>query len=188
MSKKPQHSQIVPHARRNYPSNAAKHSQIFPHDKRNYLYNPAPQSIKEIRPNITTSLTNLTYLTHHLQYSAQLLRHQAIPLHHPQPTINLVHNITPRISPPFITTLFDVLRHRPPLDQIRLLNQIHIQARTHMPSDMAMERPHARIIRVILQHYKPWRSGCATSYDLRVSALGVLLVDDLAVPFALAIS
>lgn len=51
-----------------------------------------------------------------------------------------------------------------------------------MPRDMAMERPHARIVREILQHDIPRSGRRAGLHELHVAALRVGLVHDGAVP------
>lgn len=51
-----------------------------------------------------------------------------------------------------------------------------------MPRDMAMKRPHARVIRVVLQDNVPRRSGRAALHDLHVASLRVLLMGDSPIP------
>ena len=47
---------------------------------------------------------------------------------------------------------------------------------------MAVERPHTRVIRLILQHDIPRRTSGARLHDLHVATLSIRLVDDFAVP------
>lgn len=51
-----------------------------------------------------------------------------------------------------------------------------------MPRDVAMERPNARIVSIVLQHDVPGSGRRARLDELHVAALGVSLVDDGAVP------
>ena len=53
-----------------------------------------------------------------------------------------------------------------------------------MPRDVAMERPHARIVSEVLQHDVAGGGRGAGLHELHVAALGVLLVRDGAVPGA----
>ena len=87
-----------------------------------------------------------------------------------------------RIIRPRNTSLLDTTRQHPLLQQRLLLNRVDIQPRANMPRDMAMERPHAGIVREVLQHDVTWSGGGAGLDELHVSALGVGLVDDGAVP------
>lgn len=47
---------------------------------------------------------------------------------------------------------------------------------------MAMERPHTRVISVILQHDVPRRTSRSRLHELHVATLSIRLVDDFAVP------
>ena len=53
-----------------------------------------------------------------------------------------------------------------------------------MPCDVAMERPRARIIREVLQDNVCWSVRSPALYQLGITALGVRLVGDCAVPFS----
>ena len=86
------------------------------------------------------------------------------------------------ISGPIDTSLLHTSRKDPLLQERRLLDRIDVQTRADMPRDMAMERPHARIIRVILEHEIPRRASRAGLDNLDVATLGICLVDDCAVP------
>ena len=55
-----------------------------------------------------------------------------------------------------------------------------------MPRNVAMERPDARIIGLVLQNDIARVSSCAWADELHVAALGVLLVNDGAVPETVA--
>lgn len=86
------------------------------------------------------------------------------------------------ISGPIDTSLLHTSREDPLLQERRLLDRIDVQTRADMPRDMAMERPHARIIGVILEHDIPRRASRAGLDNLDVATLGICLVDDCAVP------
>ena len=90
----------------------------------------------------------------------------------------------PTISRPINTSLLRALGDVPLRQQRRLLQQIHIQPRAHMPRNVAMERPHARVVCVVLQHEVAGVGGAATLDDLHVAALCIGLVRDGAVPLA----
>ena len=116
------------------------------------------------------------------------LRHRKVPRKHPLlPRINLIHNILRRIRIPRITRILHHRRQHLLLNQRILLNRIDIQSPTNMPRNMAMERPRARIIGVVLQHDVGRVRGSAALDELRVAALRVFLVRDDAVPFAEAL-
>ena len=56
-----------------------------------------------------------------------------------------------------------------------------------MPRDMAMERPHARIIRIVLQHQIPRRILVFRPlHNLHIAARGGGVIRDFPVPFPLA--
>lgn len=84
-----------------------------------------------------------------------------------------------RVVGPVDASLPDAVGQHPFLQQRRLLNGVDVQARAHVPRNVAMERPHARVVGLILQHDIAKRL-----HELHVAALGVGLVDDLAVPSA----
>ena len=67
-----------------------------------------------------------------------------------QPGINLIHHIMTRIIRPRHTSLLHTIRQHALLQLGHLLNRINIQSSANMPRDMAMERPHARIVRLVL--------------------------------------
>ena len=89
-----------------------------------------------------------------------------------------------RIIRPTNTGLLDTIRQHHLLQQGHLLDRVDIQARTDMPGDMAMEGPDARIIGEVLEDDVAGRGGGTPLDELDVAALGVLLVDDGAVPGA----
>lgn len=70
------------------------------------------------------------------------------------------------------------LRHRASVvDLIRLLHEINVQAGADMPRDVAVERPHARVVGVVLD------DEVAVALDLlHVTALSEGIARDLAVP------
>lgn len=57
-----------------------------------------------------------------------------------------------RIIRPIATRLRHDLRHALLLDRVRMLHQIHIQPAADVPGDVAVEGPHARVVRVVLHH------------------------------------
>ena len=87
-----------------------------------------------------------------------------------------------RVSGPVNTSLLHTSGKDPLLQERRLLNRIDVQTRADMPRDMAMERPHARIVRVILEHDIARRASSARLNDLHIATLGICLVNDCAVP------
>ena len=111
------------------------------------------------------------------------LRHQPPNLPLLQATINLIHNMIMSISIPINTKLIYTLRNLSLLQLLCLLHRINIQARANMPRDVAMERPDAWIIGLVLQDNEAWfGEGDGLSEDLYVAALGVLLMGYRAVP------
>ena len=79
------------------------------------------------------------------------LRHREIPRKHPLlPRINLINHILRRIRIPRTTRILHHRRQHLLLNQRVLLNRIDIQPPTNMPRNMAMKRPRARIVRVVL--------------------------------------
>ena len=89
-----------------------------------------------------------------------------------------------RIIRPSDTGLLDAAGQDPLLQQRLLLDGVDVQARADVPRDVAVERPHARVVGDVLQHDVARGGGGARLDDLDVAALGVLLVDDGAVPGA----
>ena len=67
-----------------------------------------------------------------------------------QPAINLIHNIVVSIITPVNTKLVHTLRNISQLQQLGLLDGVNIQSRANMPRNMAMERPDAGIICLVL--------------------------------------
>ena len=91
----------------------------------------------------------------------------------------------PRKRRPIPTRLVRRLRDLQLLDILGPLQHINIQARADMPRDMAMERPHAGIVHVKLNHDIPGRAaGVGGRQDLHVAALRVVDVGDSPVPGA----
>ena len=91
----------------------------------------------------------------------------------------------PRKLRPVTTRLRNRRRHLQVLNILRPFQHIDIQARTHVPRDVAMERPHARIIHVELHNDIPRRAARVSGrQDLHVAALRVVHVRDLPVPRA----
>ena len=90
----------------------------------------------------------------------------------------------PRIRRPIHTSLLDTIRQHPLLQQRQRLNSINIQTRANMPRNMAMERPHARIIRIVLQDDISRSGRTARLDDLHVATLRVGLMGYFAVPGA----
>ena len=111
--------------------------------------------------------------------------HGKVPCKHPLlPRINLIHNILRRVRIPRITRILHHGRQHFLLDQSVLLNRVDVQPTAHVPRDVAMEGPRARIVGVVLQHDVCRVRGRAALDELRVAALRVFLVRDGAVPFA----
>jgi hypothetical protein len=102
-----------------------------------------------------------------------------------QSTINLINNSPPRKLTPIPTTL----RHHPRnlhfLDILRSFQNTNVQPSRHMPSNMAMKRPHAWVVLVDLQYHI---GGCVCVFGGLdpdcVAALGVGRVGDCVVVFA----
>ena len=88
-----------------------------------------------------------------------------------------------RIRIPRLAHISHNRRQHPLLQQPRLLNRIDIQTSTHMPRDMAMKGPRAGVIGVVLQDDVGRVIRGAALQHLRVAALRVLRVRDVAVPF-----
>lgn len=89
-----------------------------------------------------------------------------------------------RVIRPRDTGLLDAVRQHALLQQRLLLDGVDVQARAHVPGDVAVEGPDARVVRHVLQHDVPRGGRGAGLDDLHVAALGVLLVGDGAVPGA----
>ena len=87
-----------------------------------------------------------------------------------------------RVVGPINTSLLHTIGQNSLLQERFLLNGIDVQPRANMPCNMAVERPHTRVISVILQHDIPRRTRGATLHDLHVATLSIRLVDDCAVP------
>ena len=87
-----------------------------------------------------------------------------------------------RVAGPIDARLLHTTRQDPLLQKRRLLDGVDVQSSADMPRDMAMERPHARVVGVVLQHDVPGRARRARLHNLDVATLRVRLVDDCAVP------
>lgn len=78
-------------------------------------------------------------------------------------------------------------RNNPLLDGSRLLHEVDVETRANVPGNVAVERPDARIVRVVLNHHVT-RADSAVSVtvsrlqDLHVAPLGVLDVGDGSIP------
>lgn len=77
----------------------------------------------------------------------------------PQPAINLIDNIICCIITPINTGLVHTLRNLSVLQLLRLLDRINIQSRANMPRNVAMERPDAGVIGLVLQNNVARHSG-----------------------------
>ena len=83
---------------------------------------------------------------------------------------------------PTDTSLPDAVWQDLGLQSRLLFDGVDVQARADVPRDVAVERPHPRVIRLVLQHDIAGVGRGTGLHDLHVAALGVLLVDDRAVP------
>ena len=92
-----------------------------------------------------------------------------------------------RIRIPRLTDIRHHRRQHPLPQQPRLLNRIDVQPPTHMPRDVAMKGPRAGVVGVVLQNDVGGIVRGAALQHLRVAALRVLRVRDVAVPFAEAL-
>ncbi len=73
-----------------------------------------------------------------------------------QPRINLIDNIMARVRRPSSASVAHSLRQHPLLDRIDLLHHIHVQASADVPRNVAMERPYAWIVGVVLNDNVAW--------------------------------
>lgn len=89
-----------------------------------------------------------------------------------------------RVIRPRDTSLLDAVGQHPLLQPRRLLNRVDVQPRADVPRDVAVEGPHARVVRLVLQHDVARRGGGARLHELHVPPLRVGLVGDCAVPGA----
>ena len=111
-------------------------------------------------------------------FSGPFSEQKDVPLPTPlQPRINFLNHVVTRVIRPGDASLLDAVRQHPLLQLGHLLDRVDIQARAHMPRDVAMERPHAGVVRLVLQH-----DVTVSLHELHVAPLRVLLVDDGAVP------
>ena len=83
---------------------------------------------------------------------------------------------------PIPASLCHGARHDSLLEQLRLLHQVHIQARGNVPRNVTMERPDAGVVRVVL--YDEVAVGLQ---ELHVTALRIGLVDYGAIPCTCAL-
>jgi hypothetical protein len=90
-------------------------------------------------------------------------------------TINLIHNIGIRVLLPTVTRLLHNKRNRQvtACNIFRPLKNICIQSSTRMPSNMAMERPNSRIVRIELHYHVTLRPN-----QLNIATLGVVAIGD----------
>ena len=89
-----------------------------------------------------------------------------------------------RIRVPRIASVGHNRRQHSLLQQGRLLNCVDVQPSAHVPCDVAMEGPRAGVICVVLQDNVCRPVWSPTLNQLGITALGVRLVGDLAVPFS----
>ena len=92
----------------------------------------------------------------------------------------------PRIARPVDTSLRHDLRQDALLQQVSRLDGVDVQAGADMPGNVAVERPDAWVVGVVLQdEITVLAGGRAAGLDeLHIAALGVVLMGDLSVPFA----
>ena len=120
-------------------------------------------------------------LQHHVLPSEEKKISRLAPL---QPRINLVHDIMTRIVSPSNTSLLDTVWQDPLLQERLLLDGVDVQPGADMPCDVAMERPHAWVVCIILQHEVARCASSTRLHELHVAALSVVLVCDGTVPGA----
>lgn len=102
---------------------------------------------------------------------------------HLQPRINLIHNMRMTPRRPIPTRLRHDHRDILLLDIPRPFEDVDVQARTDVPSDVAVERPDARVVGRELQDLIGWDAGGgARGEDLNIPSLRVGFVGDDAVP------
>ena len=89
-----------------------------------------------------------------------------------------------RIRVPRIASVSHNRRQHSFLKQGGLLDCVDVQTTAHVPCDVAMEGPRARVIREVLQDNVCRIVRSPTLNQLGITALGVRLVSDLAVPFS----
>lgn len=88
----------------------------------------------------------------------------------------------PSESGPVTTGLRYRRRQHPLRQQTCLFNRVDIQSSAYMPSDVAMKRPHAGVVCVVLQD-EISRSGCAAGLnELHITTLSVALMGDGSIP------
>lgn len=102
--------------------------------------------------------------------------------------VDLIHDIACRVCVPGLAGVGHDRRQHSLLQQSVLLDGVDVQARAHVPGDVAMEGPRAWVVRVVLQDDVPGLAGCVGTLDqLRVATLRVLLVGDFTVPRSLTL-
>ena len=101
--------------------------------------------------------------------------------------INLVHNMPRRPCVPRLACIRHNRRQHPLLQLARLLDRVDVQSAAHVPRNVAMEGPRAGIVRVVLQNDVCRICYGASLDQLGVTALRVLRVGDVAVPYAEAL-
>jgi len=94
-----------------------------------------------------------------------------------QPRVNLRHVVRLGEVPPVAAGLRDRSRHIHLPHLLGLLEQVDVHALRSVPRDVAVHRPHARVVELDLDD-----EVTAGADELGVAALRVLGVDDLAVP------
>jgi hypothetical protein len=110
---------------------------------------------------------------------------------HLQPRIHLIRHIISSIRIPRITQIKHILLKILLPNILRAFQNLHKQPPTHMPREMAMQRPRPRIILLELQHHEtrlhsPSRIA-RILHLMDVAAQRVSCVDDAAVPVAEAL-
>jgi hypothetical protein len=106
-----------------------------------------------------------------------------------QPRIDLLRQILTTPRRPVATRLRHRRRELDLLDLLGVRDSIHIQAAGHVPSHVAVERPHAGVVGFDLHdHVRRCAVGLGVVQNVHVAALWVLWVDDAAVPFAVTFS
>ena len=89
-----------------------------------------------------------------------------------------------RVRVPRITSVGHDRRQHSLLQQGRLLNCVDVQTGAHVPCDVAVERPRAWVVREVLQDNVCRSVRSPALNQLGITALGVGLVGDFAVPLS----
>lgn len=101
-----------------------------------------------------------------------------------QAGIDFGNHVVPAVIGPVAAGLSHRGRNDSLLDQIGLLHGVDVEARAHVPRDMAMQGPHAGVVGVVLNDNKTRARRTSALNDLHVPALCVGRMHNGAVPCA----